>query len=569
MSKEWSAKIGKAGPVVIDNSSAWRMDPDVPLIVPEVNPDAVEGFRKKNIIANPNCSTIQLVVALKPLHDAAKIKRVVVSTYQSVSGAGKEGMAELWDQTKAIYMLGPTEPKKFPKQIAFNVIPFIGAFKDDGYTDEEQKMWRETHKMIDPSIKLTVTCVRVPVMVGHSEAVNIEFENALDEDDAREVLREAPGVTVIDKREDGGYITPKEAQGEHHVFVSRIRNDLDRAARPEPVGGLRQPAQGRGAERRADRRAAARARAHREDPRVTPASAAASRIAEERSAVLAGALCYLFWGFLPLLFKAAAWAGAGAYEIVAWRAVWSLLIVALLVMMSRGRAEFAVVLRSPRTLGLLCAAGLLIGANWTLFVVAVDSGHTLDASLAYYLNPLMSVAVGALLFRERIDRASGIAITLAAGGVAIQTVAHGALPLASLAMAVTFCAYGVIKKTVAVQARTGLLVECLVLAGPGLAYGLWAQSTGHGHATQPLAGLLLFLGGPATVAPLVTFAWAARRMPLATMGFLQFISPTMQFAIGVASGEALRPLNLLAFGCIWAGVAVYAGGAWRRTRNVD
>ena len=226
VSKEWSPKIGKAGPVVIDNSSAWRMDPDVPLIVPEVNPDAIEGFRKKNIIANPNCSTIQLVVALKPLHDAAKIKRVVVSTYQSVSGAGKEGMAELWDQTKAIYMLGPTEPKKFPKQIAFNVIPFIGAFMDDGYTDEETKMWRETHKMIDPSIKLTVTCVRVPVMVGHSESVNIEFENALDEDEAREILREAPGVTVIDKREDGGYITPKEAQGEHHVFVSRIRNDL-------------------------------------------------------------------------------------------------------------------------------------------------------------------------------------------------------------------------------------------------------------------------------------------------------------------------------------------------------
>jgi aspartate-semialdehyde dehydrogenase len=226
VSKEWSPKIGKAGPVVIDNSSAWRMDPDVPLIVPEVNPDAIEGFRKKNIIANPNCSTIQLVMALKPLHDAATIKRVVVSTYQSVSGAGKEGMAELWDQTKAIYMLGPTEPKKFPKQIAFNVIPFIGAFMDDGYTDEETKMWRETHKLIDPSIKLTVTCVRVPVMVGHSESVNIEFETALDEDDAREVLREAPGLTVIDKREDGGYITPKEAQGEHHVFVSRIRNDL-------------------------------------------------------------------------------------------------------------------------------------------------------------------------------------------------------------------------------------------------------------------------------------------------------------------------------------------------------
>ncbi|ACG76513.1 aspartate-semialdehyde dehydrogenase asd [Phenylobacterium zucineum HLK1] len=224
-SKEWSPKIGAAGPIVIDNSSAWRMDPDVPLIVPEVNPDDVEWANRKNIIANPNCSTAQLVVALKPLHDRAKIKRVVVATYQSVSGAGKEGMDELWDQTKGVFVLGAPEPKKFPKQIAFNVIPFIGAFRDDGYTDEEAKMWDETHKMIDPAIKLTVTCVRVPVMVGHSEAVNIEFESPLDEDEAREILREAPGLIVIDKREPTGYITPKEAQGEFPVFVSRIRND--------------------------------------------------------------------------------------------------------------------------------------------------------------------------------------------------------------------------------------------------------------------------------------------------------------------------------------------------------
>ena len=226
ISKAWSEKIGAAGPIVIDNSSAFRMDPDVPLIVPEVNPDDVAYARKKGIIANPNCSTAQLVVALKPLHEAAKIKRVVVSTYQSVSGAGKEGMDELWDQTKGIFVLGAPEPKKFPKQIAFNVIPFIGAFNDDGYTDEEAKMWNEVHKMIDPAIKLTVTCVRVPVMVGHSECVNIEFENALDEDDARDILREAPGINVIDSRADNkGYITPKEAQGEFPVFVSRIRND--------------------------------------------------------------------------------------------------------------------------------------------------------------------------------------------------------------------------------------------------------------------------------------------------------------------------------------------------------
>ena len=224
-SKVWSPKIGAAGPIVIDNSSAWRMDPDVPLVVPEVNPDDVEWADRKNIIANPNCSTAQLVVALKPLHERARIKRVVVSTYQSVSGAGKEGMDELWDQTKGIFVLGPSEPKKFPKQIAFNVIPFIGAFNDDGYTDEEAKMWNETHKMIDPEIALTVTCVRVPVMVGHSESVNIEFHEPLDEDEARDLLRNSPGVIVIDQRNDKGYITPKEAQGEFPVFVSRIRRD--------------------------------------------------------------------------------------------------------------------------------------------------------------------------------------------------------------------------------------------------------------------------------------------------------------------------------------------------------
>jgi aspartate-semialdehyde dehydrogenase len=225
VSKAWAEKIGRAGPIVIDNSSAWRMDPDVPLIVPEVNPDAIWDASKKNIIANPNCSTAQLVVALKPLHDVARIKRAVVSTYQSVSGAGKAGMDELWEQAKGVFVLGAPEPKKFPKQIAFNVIPFIGSFRDDGYTDEEAKMWQETHKMLDPSIQLTVTCVRVPVFVGHSESVNLEFETPLDEFDARAILRDAPGVVVIDKREDDGYITPLESVGEFGVFVSRIRND--------------------------------------------------------------------------------------------------------------------------------------------------------------------------------------------------------------------------------------------------------------------------------------------------------------------------------------------------------
>ncbi|MHB8530398.1 MAG: aspartate-semialdehyde dehydrogenase [Caulobacteraceae bacterium] len=224
-SKAWSPRIAAGGPIVIDNSSAWRMDPDVPLIVPEVNPEAVALARRKNIVANPNCSTAQLVVALKPLHDTARIKRVVVATYQSVSGAGNKGMEELWKQTKGVFVLGPSEPEFFEKQIAFNVIPAIGAFRDDGYTDEEAKMWNETHKILDPAIALTVTCVRVPVMVGHSEAVNIEFHEPLDEDDARDVLREAPGIMVVDKREAGGYVTPKEVQGEFAVYISRIRND--------------------------------------------------------------------------------------------------------------------------------------------------------------------------------------------------------------------------------------------------------------------------------------------------------------------------------------------------------
>src|SRR5580693_2799925 len=209
VSKVWSPKIAAQGAIVIDNSSAWRMDRDVPLIVPEVNASVLDGGFKRGIIANPNCSTAQLVVALKPLHDAARIKRVVVSTYQSVSGAGKEGMDELWDQTKGVFVLGAPPPRVFPKQIAFNVIPFIGEFRDDGYTDEEAKMWNETHKMIDPAIALTVTCVRVPVMVGHSEAVNIEFHEPLDEDDARDILRESPGLIVIDQRNDTGYMTPK------------------------------------------------------------------------------------------------------------------------------------------------------------------------------------------------------------------------------------------------------------------------------------------------------------------------------------------------------------------------
>jgi aspartate-semialdehyde dehydrogenase len=225
ISKEWSPKIAAQGAVVIDNSSAWRMDPDVPLIVPEVNADAVAGFTKKNIIANPNCSTAQLVVALKPLHDHAKIKRVVVSTYQSVSGAGKEGMDELFAQTKAVYQTGDIVAKKFPRRIAFNIIPHIDVFMEDGYTKEEWKMMMETKKILDPMIKLTATCVRVPVFIGHSEAVNIEFERPISADEARDILRRAPGCLVIDKHEDGGYVTPYEAAGEDATYISRIRED--------------------------------------------------------------------------------------------------------------------------------------------------------------------------------------------------------------------------------------------------------------------------------------------------------------------------------------------------------
>ena len=224
--KVYAPKAAKAGCVVIDNSSLYRYDPDVPLIVPEVNADAIHGYAKKNIIANPNCSTAQMVVALKPLHDRAKIKRVVVSTYQSVSGSGKEAIDELWNQTKGVYVPGQeVAPSVYPKQIAFNVIPHIDVFMDSGDTKEEWKMVAETKKIVDPAIKVTATCVRVPVFVGHSESINIEFEEFLDEDEARDILREAPGIMVIDKREDGGYVTPIECVGDFATFVSRIRQD--------------------------------------------------------------------------------------------------------------------------------------------------------------------------------------------------------------------------------------------------------------------------------------------------------------------------------------------------------
>ncbi len=225
VSAQHAPRAAAAGCVVIDNTSHFRMDPDIPLVVPEVNPDAVKGWTKKGIIANPNCSTIQMVVALKPLHDKAKIKRIVVSTYQSTSGAGNDAMEELFHQTKGVFVNDPIEPKKFPKQIAFNVIPQIDKFLDDGSTKEEWKMVVETKKILDPAIKVTATCVRVPTFISHAEAVNIEFERPISADEARDILREAPGVMVMDQREPGGYATPVEAAGESATFVSRIRED--------------------------------------------------------------------------------------------------------------------------------------------------------------------------------------------------------------------------------------------------------------------------------------------------------------------------------------------------------
>jgi aspartate-semialdehyde dehydrogenase len=229
LSRQWAEKIGKAGCIVIDNSSAWRYDDRVPLVVPEVNAEVLEAYMARpdrlNIVANPNCSTAQLVVALKPLHDFAGVKRAVVATYQSVSGAGKEAMDELWDQTRGVFVTDVPEPRQFTKQIAFNVIPHIDRFMEDGSTREEWKIVAETHKILDPAIKLTATAVRVPVFVGHSEAVNLEFERAIDPEKARELLREAPGVLVVDKREDGGYVTPVESVGEYATYVSRVRTD--------------------------------------------------------------------------------------------------------------------------------------------------------------------------------------------------------------------------------------------------------------------------------------------------------------------------------------------------------
>ena len=226
VSAEYAPRAGAAGCVVIDNTSQFRMDPDVPLVVPEVNRSAIAGYGRRNIIANPNCSTIQMVTALKPLHDFARIRRVVVATYQSVSGAGKDAMDELFSQTRAIYVNDPVVREQFTKQIAFNCIPHIDRFMDDGSTKEEWKMVVETKKILDPTIRVTATCVRVPVFIGHGEAVTVEFENPISVEEARELLRAAPGITVVDHRADEGYVSPVECAGEDQVYVSRIRDDI-------------------------------------------------------------------------------------------------------------------------------------------------------------------------------------------------------------------------------------------------------------------------------------------------------------------------------------------------------
>lgn len=289
---------------------------------------------------------------------------------------------------------------------------------------------------------------------------------------------------------------------------------------------------------------------------------------ESRAALLAGIGCYTLWGLLPLWLLALKAADVGALEITAQRAVWAVVWAGALVLVARKLPELATIVRQPRTMGLLFVSAVLIGANWLIYVIAVNSGRTLEASLGYYINPLMNMAAGALFFRERIDRFGYAAIALAAAGVVVQTLAVGHPPVMSLALAVTFCAYGLIRKQVSADAQTGLFVETALLALPGLAWVWTLQAGGGGHMGADVwPTLLLLAAGPLTVAPLALFSWAARRMPLIWLGFVQFIAPTLAFMIGVWSGEAFTPLRAVAFACIWTGVAVFAFGAWRRMRG--
>ncbi len=297
---------------------------------------------------------------------------------------------------------------------------------------------------------------------------------------------------------------------------------------------------------------------------ASPAPAAS----EARAALAAGVLCYLLWGFIPLVFQQMAHQGADAWEIMGHRAVWGVVWALILVMLSRQWAQVVAVFRQPRVLGWLALSAVLIAANWTTYVMAVNNGRTLDASLGYYLNPLLNMAAGAWLFRERIDRFGVIAIALAAIGVVLQAIALGHMPWVSLLLAFSFAGYGIIRKRVSVDAQTGLFMECLLLALPGLAWVIFIEATGQGHFTaSPAASAWLLFAGPATVIPLALFAWAARRMPLSSMGFLQFLAPTIVFVIGALQGEALGSLRIASFAFIWVGAAVFALGAVLKVRR--
>jgi chloramphenicol-sensitive protein RarD len=286
-----------------------------------------------------------------------------------------------------------------------------------------------------------------------------------------------------------------------------------------------------------------------------------------RAPLFAGLACYALWGVSPLVFQAMGRTGADPWEIIGHRSVWGVLWAAVLVLLARQGPAVRAALRRPRTVGLLVLSTVLIVVNWSLFVWAVNNGRTLETSLGYYLNPLLSMAAGAWLFREKLDRFGLVAIAAAAVGVVLQGLALGALPLISLALAFSFAAYGVIRKQVSVDAQTGLFIECLLILPFGLMYVLWLERTGAGHFFDSgSSALWLLAAGPITVAPLVLFSWAARRLPLATVGFLQFLAPTLSFCIGVSQGEALNPLRIASFGFIWTGAVIYALGAWRRTR---
>ncbi|MDG2530359.1 EamA family transporter RarD [Caulobacter endophyticus] len=298
-----------------------------------------------------------------------------------------------------------------------------------------------------------------------------------------------------------------------------------------------------------------------------PPSTIGSANNDARSAYLAGVGCYLLWGFLPLYFHTLSIMGVTSFEMIAHRTLWSVIWAGGLVLLARQGGQVAQVLRQPKTLGILLLSTLAIFGNWTIYVLAVNAGRVIEASLGYYINPLMNMAAGALLFRERMSTEGKVAIGLAAVGVAIQTIALGHLPLVSLGLALSFCIYAILKKQVKADAQTGLFIECAYLAIPGLLYVWHLQSTGAGHFAQDArTAILLLAAGPATVVPLALFAWSARRLPLSAMGFLQFIAPTLQFLLGVFLGEAFTPLRALSFVFIWLGVAAFAYGAWKRTR---